>query len=176
MKIISIIFTIIMLSACVSSKKYKTMETNYFMAKNDLTKAHASLKNCEEEKIQLQANVETWKHKHQLQVVMSENLQGEAILLNDKIKGLQENVDFVKTTNADLTKRIDDLYNTNNVNADIIKKMLEEMEIKNLKVLNLSLALQKQDSLNIHLVKRTKKNISDKKVKKSLEKLGFVFY
>ena len=54
--------------------------------------------------------------------------------------------------------------------------MLEELEVKNLKVLNLSLALQKQDSLNIHLVKRTKQNISDKKLKKSLEKLGFVFY
>ena len=35
--------------------------------------------------------------------------------------------------------------------------MLEELESKNLKVLNLSLALQKQDSLNIHLVKEPNK-------------------
>ncbi len=76
----------------------------------------------------------------------------------------------------ELSKRITDLHNSNSVNAEIIKKMLEELEVKNLKVLNLSLALQKQDSLNIHLVKRTRKNISDKKLKKSLEKLGFVFY
>ncbi|MBK9736965.1 MAG: hypothetical protein IPO92_19250 [Saprospiraceae bacterium] len=89
---------------------------------------------------------------------------------------MEDNLIFVKTTNADLSKRMDDLSLSNKVNVDIMKKLLEEAEIQHLKVLNLSLALQKQDSLNIHLVKRSKKNISEQKVKKSLEKLGFVFY
>ena len=92
------------------------------------------------------------------------------------IKSMEDNLSFVKTTNADLSKRMDDLSLSNKVNVEIMKKLLEEAETQHLKVLNLSLALQKQDSLNIHLVKRSKKNISDQKLKKSLEKLGFVFY
>ena len=95
---------------------------------------------------------------------------------DEKIRDIENNLIFVKTSNVDLSKRMDELSTSNKLNVDFMKKLLEEAEVQHLKVLNLSLALQKQDSLNIHLVKRTKKNISDKKLKKSLEKLGFVFY
>jgi hypothetical protein len=63
----------------------------------------------------------------------------------------------------------------NSLYACITKNLLSELEIQQLKVMNLTLAVNRQDSSNIHLIKKAKKEMSDKKYKKALEKLGFVF-
>jgi chromosome segregation ATPase len=162
--------------SCVSSKRLKTAEERYNQLEKKLEMAYARIDSCETQNAALTVNLEKSRADNLLAVQKHEALVHEIDLRAEQLKAAEENSAFVKTTNDELTKRVADLHNSNNVNAEIIKKMLEELESKNLKVLNLSLALQKQDSLNIHLVKRTKQNISDKKLKKSLEKLGFVFY
>lgn len=167
--------TLAMIS-CVSSKRLKTVESKYSLLEQKLEMANQTIDSCKVQNVALKVSLESSKAETQVANQKINSLQNELLMKDELIKASENNTAFVKEANEDLNKRITDLHNSNAVNADIIKKMLEELEVKNLKVLNLSLALQKQDSLNIHLVKRTKQNISDKKLKKSLEKLGFVFY
>ncbi|MBK7222454.1 MAG: hypothetical protein IPH94_14315 [Saprospiraceae bacterium] len=167
--------TLAMIS-CVSSKRLKSVESKYSMLEQKLEMANQTIDSCKVQNAALRVSLESSKAETQVANQKINSLQNELVMKDELIKASENNTTFVKEANEDLNKRITDLHTSNAVNADIIKKMLEELEVKNLKVLNLSLALQKQDSLNIHLVKRTKQNISDKKLKKSLEKLGFVFY
>ena len=167
--------TLAMIS-CVSSKRLKSVESKYSLLEQKLEMANQTIDSCKVQNAALRVSLESSKAETQVANQKINSLQNELVMKDELIKASENNTTFVKEANEDLNKRITDLHTSNAVNADIIKKMLEELEVKNLKVLNLSLALQKQDSLNIHLVKRTKQNISDKKLKKSLEKLGFVFY
>ncbi|MBL0082540.1 MAG: hypothetical protein IPP37_08930 [Saprospiraceae bacterium] len=167
--------TLAMIS-CVSSKRLKSVESKYSMLEQKLEMANQTIDSCKVQNAAMRVSLESSKAETQVANQKINSLQNELVMKDELIKASENNTTFVKEANEDLNKRITDLHTSNAVNADIIKKMLEELEVKNLKVLNLSLALQKQDSLNIHLVKRTKQNISDKKLKKSLEKLGFVFY
>ena len=167
--------TLAMIS-CVSSKRLKSVESKYSMLEQKLELANQAIDSCKVQNAAMRVSLESSKAETQVANQKINSLQNELVMKDELIKASENNTTFVKEANEDLNKRITDLHTSNAVNADIIKKMLEELEVKNLKVLNLSLALQKQDSLNIHLVKRTKQNISDKKLKKSLEKLGFVFY
>jgi chemotaxis protein MotB len=170
------LWAVIILSSCVSSKKYKQLELSYHQVQNDLEQSNGQVAEYTKNNLNLEQKLLTANQENKLKELKMENMQKEDLLKEATIKSLEDHLTFVKTTNNDLSKRMDDLSLSNKVNVDIMKKLLEEAEIQHLKVLNLSLALQKQDSLNIHLVKRSKKNISDQKLKKSLEKLGFVFF
>jgi len=143
---------------------------------NDLEQSKAEVAEHTKHNHALEQKLTTAFHENQLMDQKMASMKKEDLQKDLAIKSMEDNLIFAKSTNADLIKRIDELSASNKVNVDIMKKLLEEAETQHLKVLNLSLALQKQDSLNIHLVKRSKKNISDQKLKKSLEKLGFVFY
>ncbi|MBK6362681.1 MAG: hypothetical protein IPG18_14065 [Saprospiraceae bacterium] len=149
---------------------------SYHQVQNDLEQSNGQVAEYTKNNLNLEQKLLTANQENKLKELKMENMQKEDLLKEATIKSLEDHLTFVKTTNNDLSKRMDDLSLSNKVNVDIMKKLLEEAEIQHLKVLNLSLALQKQDSLNIHLVKRSKKNISDQKLKKSLEKLGFVFF
>lgn len=164
------------LPSCVSSKKYKQLEETNIQIQNELQRANNLVDECSKTNLNLEqkllnANFESQLKDEKLEASRKEHLNKDKV-----IQGLEDDLIFVKSSNAELSKRTDELSASNKINVDIMKKLLEDSELQHLKVLNLSLALQKQDSLNIHLVKRTKKNISDEKLKKSLEKLGFVFY
>ncbi|MBK7524213.1 MAG: hypothetical protein IPN49_17490 [Saprospiraceae bacterium] len=149
---------------------------SYHQVQNDLEQSNGQVAEYTKNNLNLEQKLLTANQENKLKELKMENMQKEDLLKEATIKSLEDHLTFVKTTNNDLSKRMDDLSLSNKVNVDIMKKLLEEAEIQHLKVLNLSLAIQKQDSLNIHLVKRSKKNISDQKLKKSLEKLGFVFF
>lgn len=170
------ILSFISISSCVSTKKYKQLELSYTRVQNDLEQSKAEVAEHTKHNHALEQKLTTAYHENQLKDQKMASMKKEDLQKDLAIKSMEDNLIFAKSTNADLIKRIDELSASNKVNVDIMKKLLEEAETQHLKVLNLSLALQKQDSLNIHLVKRSKKNISDQKLKKSLEKLGFVFY
>ena len=93
----------------------------------------------------------------------------------DKLKTLEEHLHFVKATNEDLTKRIDLLSNSTQINMDIMKRTLEELNAKNQQISQLSAVLQKKDSVNVLLVRKVSSKLSDSKFKRSLKKMGFIF-
>lgn len=176
MKSFTILISIIFLSSCVSSKKYKMLEENLSSVKVDLAKAKESFRMCNEEKeVLILANNELTLVINNKEAIIQMQEQDNSYK-SDKIRSLEENVAYLRSNNKLLNERIDVLTESSKLNTGIVKKLLEDLENQNLKVLNLTLAMEKQDSLNIQSVKKTKKNMSDEKLRKSLEKLGFVFY
>lgn len=176
MKYFNLIFAVLFFTSCVSAKKYKKLESSLSKVQNELFAVELSKEECLANNKILDAELNKSRHDNQIKELTIRSLEKESKYKDEKMDDLRNENKVVSEMNTNLNKRNDDLTASTKVNADIVKKILEELELQNLKVLNLSLALEKQDSLNIHLVKRTKKNLSDKKLKKSLEKLGFVFY
>jgi chemotaxis protein MotB len=171
------------ISSCVSTKKYKRLESSYNQSLIDLQHSQSKIVECEIKTQDCMQNIQNLESKLtsvnnecRIKDIHLETAKNENKLKDERVKDLEKHIDFIKSSNQELTNRVDGLSASNKVNVDIMKKLLEEQEIQQLKVLNLSLALQKQDSLNIHLVKKSKRNISDDKLKRTLEKLGFVFF
>ncbi|MBK9734089.1 MAG: hypothetical protein IPO92_03610 [Saprospiraceae bacterium] len=162
MKSFLLIIILISLGSCVSSKKHNQLFLTMESLQKEYNKTQDDLADCNEDKSELKNKVE--------------KLNLEKDHLKKRVDDLENGFQFAKKNNDNLTERISDLSGSTKVNADIMKRTLEELELQNQKVLGLSLAMEKKDSLNILLVKKAKKKMSDKKLKKSLEKLGFVFY
>ncbi len=110
------------------------------------------------------------------QVSQINDLQNSNNMKTYKLITLESDYDKLSMENKNLNLRIDNLTHTTKVNSEIMKKTIEELNTHQLKVLNLSLSLQKYNTIPISAVKNPTKNLSDEKLKKSLDKVGFVFY
>ncbi len=167
---------IVILPSCVPTKKYRKLESDFNIVKSELQLSKNQTAECGIRTRELEQKVMTIMHDNKIKDISIESCKNENRHKDTRLKDMEEHLNFAKSSSEELTKRIEGLSASNKVNVDIMKKLLEEQEVQQLKVLNLSLALQKQDSLNIHLVKKSKRNISDEKLKRTLEKLGFVFF
>lgn len=169
------LFLLTPLVSCVSTKKYKMMtqkfQTSYEQnvtqsaTISDLLNSLDSLKKANEI---LQNTV---RHQEEINVLLKSDLKFKSDRIDDlnvELKRIQDEKDVI-------TKSNEALIQSNTTYVGITKNLLSDLEVKHLKVLNLSIALERQDSLNIHLVKKVKREMSDKKYKRALEKLGFVF-
>ncbi len=113
----------------------------------------------------------TVRHQEEINVLLKSDVRFKSDRmdeLNVELKRVQDEKDII-------TKSNEALIQSNTTYVGITKNLLSDLEVQYLKVLNLSIALERQDSLNIHLVKKVKREMSDKKYKRALEKLGFVF-
>lgn len=113
----------------------------------------------------------TVRHQEEINVLLKSDVRFKSDRmdeLNVELKRVQDEKDLI-------TKSNEALIQSNTTYVGITKNLLSDLEVQYLKVLNLSIALERQDSLNIHLVKKVKREMSDKKYKRALEKLGFVF-
>lgn len=113
----------------------------------------------------------TVRHQEEINVLLKSDVRFKSDRideLNVELKRIQDEKDLI-------TKSNEALIQSNTTYVGITKNLLSDLEVQYLKVLNLSIALERQDSLNIHLVKKVKREMSDKKYKRALEKLGFVF-
>jgi aspartate oxidase len=171
-----IILILILLTSCVPAKKYKASESRFLNLQEKYQDRSVNLDSCRIWNAILREELEKSKGQSILFSEKIEALKRESKIKDDKLKIMEDHLSLARKSNEDLSNQVDQLHHANQSNAELMQKMLEEMELKNLKVLNLSLALQQQDSMNIHLVKKTRSKISEKKLRKSLEKLGFVFY
>lgn len=169
------LFLLTPLVSCVSTKKYKMMtqkfQTSYEQnvtqsaTISDLLNSLDSLKKANEI---LQNTV---RHQEEINVLLKSDLKFKSDRIDDlnvELKRIQDEKDVI-------TKSNEALIQSNTTYVGITKNLLSDLEVQHLKVLNLSIALERQDSLNIHLVKKVKREMSDKKYKRALEKLGFVF-
>ncbi len=130
-----------LVTSCVSSKKYKQLELAYTQVKNDLQHSNIQVAEYTKNYLALEQKLLTAHHENQLKDQKMESMKKEDLGKDMTIKSMEDNLTFVKTTNAQLSNRMDALSLSNKVNVDIMKKLLEEAEIQHLKVLNLSLAL-----------------------------------
>ncbi|MBK6730068.1 MAG: flagellar motor protein MotB [Bacteroidetes bacterium] len=146
----------IILTSCVSQKKYGGLETQYrdtqtlLIAANDqLSSTTADLNACLSEKSQLSSNIN---------------------LLNDQIV-------YLKSSNQDLIIQIGNMTTLTTKGAENLEKSLESMREKDLTIMRLQDAVNRKDSVTLALVTSLKGvlgNMNDEDIVINVEK-GVVF-
>ena len=127
------VFILLFLTSCVSQKKYADLQNK--------------VENCENE----------------LKSVSSDRLVLENDLANErsKTRGLEQQVDYFKSTNTNLLDRLSDLSVVSKSGAESIKKSLEALNQQNTYIKDLTSSMQRKDSLNLALVMNLKRSLDD---------------
>lgn len=148
MKNLILFLSIIMLmSSCVSKKKYrdalrKREEVNVY-----LDKIKTQQQDCEKLKASLTTDLK--KKIDEVEVEKSKN------------KALQDQIELMKNTNNNLLDRMADLSIVSKTGAESIKKSLETLDNQSKYINDLNSSMARKDSLNMALVLNLKRSLSD---------------
>ncbi|MGA0316675.1 MAG: OmpA/MotB family protein [Flavobacteriaceae bacterium] len=148
-KAIALVVSGILLSSCVSQKKYTELEELQQNTKNLLDSATVKLNSCNEEK--------------------------EAALA--QLATLTEQNQFLKANNQDLISNIGNLTTLSQKGAENLEMSLESMKEKDIKIQRMQDAVTKRDSVTLALVTSLKGvlgNLSDEDIEINVEK-GVVY-
>ena len=150
MRKISLLLTIfVLITSCISQKKYLELEDLQRNTKSLLDTATIKLNTCNEEK--------------------------EAVLAN--LSSVQDQVRFLKSNNQDLINNIGNLTTLSQKGAENLEKSLESMKEKDLRIQTMQEAVTKKDSVTLALVTSLKGvlgNLSDDDIEVNVEK-GVVY-
>jgi chemotaxis protein MotB len=139
----------ILLSSCVSQKKYADLEAKHKEAQDLLNSATVKLNSCLEEKATASARLQT----------------------------LEDQNAFLKANNQELINNMGDLTTLTTKGAENLEKSLESLQEKDLTIRKLQDAITRRDSVNLSLVQSLKGvlgNLDDEDIEISVEK-GVVF-
>tara|TARA_B100001741_G_scaffold102507_1_gene84324 strand:- start:24 stop:872 length:849 start_codon:yes stop_codon:yes gene_type:complete len=149
-KISLLLLTIfILLTSCISQKKYLELEDLQRNTKSLLDTATIKLNSCNEEK--------------------------ETALAN--LSSMQDQIRFLKSNNQDLINNLGNLTTLSQKGAENLEKSLESMKEKDLRIQNMQDAVTKKDSVTLALVTSLKGvlgNLSDDDIEINVEK-GVVY-
>ena len=140
---------IVLLSSCVSQKKYAELEATNQKNLNLLNSATVKLNTCLDEKATAEANM----------------------------KALQDQVVFLKTNNQDLINNMGNLTTLSQKGAENLEKSLESLKEKDLVIRTMQDAVTRRDSVTLALVTSLKGafiDINDNDIEVNVEK-GVVF-
>tara|TARA_Y100000287_G_C14124678_1_gene306700 strand:- start:19 stop:480 length:462 start_codon:yes stop_codon:yes gene_type:complete len=149
MKYNYILLILILLSSCVSQKKYAELEATNQKNLNLLNSATVKLNSCLDEKATAEANS----------------------------KALQEQIAFLKANNQDLINNMGNLTTLSQKGAENLEKSLESLKEKDLVIRTMQDAVTRRDSVTLALVTSLKGafiDISDNDIEINVEK-GVVF-
>jgi len=138
-----------LLSSCVSQKKFKDLEAKAKQAQDLLNSATVKLNDCLEEKA----------------------------TATSKNKTLQDQNAFLKANNQELINNMGNLTTLTTKGAENLEKSLESLQEKDLTIRKLQDAITRRDSVNLSLVQSLKGvlgNLDDEDIEISVEK-GVVF-
>ncbi|RAJ12435.1 OmpA/MotB family protein [Arenibacter echinorum] len=139
----------LLLSSCVSQKKYADMESKAKEAQDLLNSATVKLNTCLEDKAAATSKMQT----------------------------LEDQNAFLKANNQDLINNMGNLTTLTSKGADNLEKSLESLKEKDLTIRKLNDAITRRDSVNLSLVQSLKGvlgNLDDEDIEISVEK-GVVF-
>lgn len=139
----------ILLSSCVSQKKYAELEAKHKEAQDLLNSATVKLNDCLEEKA----------------------------TATSKMAALEEQNAFLRANNQELINNMGDLTTLTAKGAENLEKSLESLREKDLTIRRLQDAVTRRDSVNLSLVQSLKGvlgNLDDEDIEVSVEK-GVVF-
>ena len=119
---------VLVLSSCVSQKKYADLESKQRETQDLLNSATVKLNSCLEDKATADA----------------------------KLKTLEEQNAFLKANNQDLINNMGDLTTLTSKGADNLEKSLESLQEKDLTIRRLQDAVTRRDSVNLALVQSLK--------------------
>lgn len=147
-KIILSVLSLVVLSACVSKKKFSTLEADYKKNKDLLNSATVKLNSCLEERASATA----------------------------RLASLEERLADLRKTNAGLIESSKELTILTTKGATNLEKSLESLKEKDLKISRLQDALTKKDSVTLALVTSLKREVglNDPDINVNVEK-GVVF-
>ncbi len=150
-KIFVLALPILLLTSCVSKKKYLEMQgslrTNY-------EQLQARVNTCETERNDLQAKLRDTEN----QLLQR---QTELNSANSRISALEKENEYLKSTNTSLLDRLSDLSVISQSGAENIKKSLEALNEQNKYIKDLTSRMQAKDSMNLALVMNLKRSLSD---------------
>jgi len=141
--------TAVLLSSCVSQKKYAELEAKHKEAQDLLNSATVKLNDCLEDKA----------------------------TATSKLNALEEQNAFLKANNQELINNMGDLTTLTAKGAENLEKSLESLREKDLTIRRLQDAVTRRDSVNLALVQSLKGvlgNLDDEDIEVSVEK-GVVF-
>jgi len=140
---------VLVLSSCVSQKKYADLESKQRETQDLLNSATVKLNSCLEDKATADA----------------------------RLKTLEEQNAFLKANNQELINNMGDLTTLTSKGADNLERSLESLQEKDLTIRRLQDAVTRRDSVNLALVQSLKGvlgNLDDEDIEISVEK-GVVF-
>ncbi len=139
----------VLLSSCVSQKKYAELEAKHKEAQDLLNSATVKLNDCLEEKA----------------------------TADSRLKTLEDQNAFLKANNQELINNMGNLTTLTTKGAENLEKSLESLREKDLTIRKLQDAVTRRDSVNLALVQSLKGvlgNLDDEDIEISVEK-GVVF-
>ncbi|MDQ1087265.1 OmpA family protein [Siphonobacter sp. SORGH_AS_1065] len=159
--------TAVMTSSCVSKKKARALQTqvNDLQAENArlAERIRVELGDCQQKSASLQAQLDS----------KNSELSAKAA----RVKEVEDQLDYLKRTNAGLLDRMADLSIVSKQGAESIKRSLEAIDQQSKYIQSLNSSIQRKDSLNMTLVmnlKRSLANVNDEDVEVQVKK-GVVY-
>ena len=159
--------TAVMTSSCVSKKKARALQSqvNDLQAENNRLseRIRVELGDCQQKSASLQAQLDS----------RNSELSAKAA----RVKEVEDQLDYLKRTNAGLLDRMADLSIVSKQGAESIKRSLEAIDQQSKYIQSLNNSIQRKDSLNMTLVmnlKRSLANVNDEDVEVQVKK-GVVY-
>ena len=147
--ILGLLGVTLLLSSCVSQKKYADLEAKHKQAQDLLNSATVKLNSCLEDKATATSRLQT----------------------------LEDQNAFLKENNQELINNMGNLTTLTTKGAENLEKSLESLQEKDLTIRKLQNAITRRDSVNLSLVQSLKGvlgNLDDEDIEISVEK-GVVF-
>ena len=151
------------LGSCASKKKMTAAVNKANEIQIQLYKARADLNDCDSRTASLNNDI---KLKND-----------ELTAKTNKVKELEDQLEFLKKNNNSLLDRMSDLSVISKEGSESIKKSLEMMNVQGGQIRDLNASIQRKDSLNMALVlnlKRSLQDVSDEDVQIEVKK-GVVY-
>lgn len=156
----TLFFTIVLLSSCVSKKKYSASQ-------EQLDQYRSSLADCRE----------SLDSTQQVYTTLNRDLQDENQKSQEKIVELQDRIKDLNETKTNLLSRLADLSVLSQASAENLKKTLESLDASQKYSMQLNERMRVKDSINLALVTNLKSslaNVNDEDVQVEVRK-GVVY-
>jgi chemotaxis protein MotB len=169
-----ILASTLLLNACVGKKKLVAEQNKAKEIKSLYEKALSDLGDCRKQQARL---IEDTNEKDKSWQQKAQQCEEEKKALQIKADKLENELNYVRTTNTNLLDRLSDLSVVSKTGAESIKKSLEAINDQNRYIKDLNDSANKKDSINLALVtnlKRSLENINDEDVTVEVKK-GVVY-
>lgn len=145
-------------TSCVSKKKFVDLEAQKSAVELKYDRLTTDNNKCEDDKNKLATELENLKAQMQ---ISEAQFKSELIGKDEKLKIVQEELDYNKKTNTNLLDRLSDLSVISKAGAESVKQSLESLNQQSQYIQDLSEDAKRKDSLNLALVMNLKRSLSD---------------
>lgn len=150
-KIIVFFLSTILISSCVSKKKFVEIQDEFITFKTTSRDNISKVKNeLKEKEKQITAYESATKTRNK-----------ELEVRSKYIKSLDEQIDFLKKTNSKLLDRMTNLTVMSKAGADSMRKSMETINEQSQYIENITAAIQRKDSLNLSFIVTLKRMINN---------------